>query len=284
MNNSRPLWRDACWPDPCRGHSVGEITQVDVKSNVRSCGCGPKDGCKDCCSGTPVPPRGAEPQEDAPRPTGRDWLTGQRLPQGAQAGPETPRREWPDPTPEMCDSPQFEAVWQCIKKWDIEVPDVYTGYMGATGNHVRAILDSLGQPQAASVSALVERVISDARRSVMSAYRQGREATTTPAMAELIADDLSRRIAAEFDAIAALSPTPAGPWTREQAAAQRAWALKVAGPYFNDGRCSGHHQFNGRYCRDAATSRRWCIHCAGFMLLQALLAATLTADHGRPTP
>lgn len=51
--------------------------------------------------------------------------------------------EWLDPTPEMLASPQFEAVWQCIKSWDINVPAAYSGYMGATGNHVRAILDAL---------------------------------------------------------------------------------------------------------------------------------------------
>jgi hypothetical protein len=50
---------------------------------------------------------------------------------------------WPDPTPAMLDSPQFEAVWQCIKRWDIAVPDAYAGHCGATGNHVRAILDAL---------------------------------------------------------------------------------------------------------------------------------------------
>ncbi len=59
MNSSRPLWRDACWPDPCRGHSVGEVTRVATGPNVRSCGCGPKDGCKECCSGAPVVPGGA---------------------------------------------------------------------------------------------------------------------------------------------------------------------------------------------------------------------------------
>lgn len=52
-------------------------------------------------------------------------------------------RPWPDPSPEMLASPQFEAVWNCIKKWDINVPDAYAGYTGATGNHVRAILDAL---------------------------------------------------------------------------------------------------------------------------------------------
>lgn len=51
--------------------------------------------------------------------------------------------KWPGPTPEMLASPEFEAVWQCIKKWDINVPDAYCGYSGATGNHVRAILDAI---------------------------------------------------------------------------------------------------------------------------------------------
>jgi len=55
----------------------------------------------------------------------------------------TVKRPWPDPTPEMLETPEFEAVWQCIKRWDINVPDVYAGYCGATGNHVRAILDAL---------------------------------------------------------------------------------------------------------------------------------------------
>jgi len=50
---------------------------------------------------------------------------------------------WPSPTPEMLESEEFEAIWQCIKLWDINVPQVYVGYMGATGNHVRAILDAL---------------------------------------------------------------------------------------------------------------------------------------------
>jgi hypothetical protein len=57
------------------------------------------------------------------------------------------RRPWPDPTPEMLKTPEFEAVWQCIKRWDINVPDVYGGYCGATGNHVRAILDALANKQ-----------------------------------------------------------------------------------------------------------------------------------------
>jgi hypothetical protein len=56
---------------------------------------------------------------------------------------EDSRIDWPDPTPEMQASPEFEKVWQCIKRWDINVPGAYVGYSGATGNHVRAILDAL---------------------------------------------------------------------------------------------------------------------------------------------
>lgn len=54
-----------------------------------------------------------------------------------------PTIEWPDPSPEMIASPEFEAIWQVIKTWDIAVPAAYSGYTGATGNHVRAILDGL---------------------------------------------------------------------------------------------------------------------------------------------
>jgi hypothetical protein len=43
----------------------------------------------------------------------------------------------------MLDDPRFNAIWGVIKTWDINVPQVYGGYCGATGNHVRAILDAL---------------------------------------------------------------------------------------------------------------------------------------------
>lgn len=51
--------------------------------------------------------------------------------------------KWPGPTPEMLNDPTFNAIWNVIKSWDINVPDAYSGYCGATGNHVRAILDAL---------------------------------------------------------------------------------------------------------------------------------------------
>ena len=52
--------------------------------------------------------------------------------------------EWPDPTPEMLETPEFNAIWDRIKTWDINVPEVDgDSYTGATGNHVRAILEAL---------------------------------------------------------------------------------------------------------------------------------------------
>jgi hypothetical protein len=57
--------------------------------------------------------------------------------------PEPGPIDWPDPTPANLDDPRFEAIWKTIRTWDINVPRAYAGYCGATGNHVRAILDAL---------------------------------------------------------------------------------------------------------------------------------------------
>ena len=52
-------------------------------------------------------------------------------------------RSWPDPTDAQLSDPRFDAIWDEVKKWDVAVPAAYHGYCGATGNHVRAILDAL---------------------------------------------------------------------------------------------------------------------------------------------
>ena len=49
----------------------------------------------------------------------------------------------PNPTKEELNSPQFEAIWNVIKHWDINVPDYYSGYMSGNGSHVKLILDEL---------------------------------------------------------------------------------------------------------------------------------------------
>jgi hypothetical protein len=73
----------------------------------------------------------------------REMTTNQRT-------PNMTHPEYPYPTPEMLESPEFEAVWQAIKKWDIcRDPTFYiergerTLYHGATGSDVRHILDAL---------------------------------------------------------------------------------------------------------------------------------------------
>lgn len=52
-------------------------------------------------------------------------------------------RGWKDPTPEDLERKDFNAVWDIIKSWDINVPGIYQGYCGASGNHVMAILNAL---------------------------------------------------------------------------------------------------------------------------------------------
>jgi hypothetical protein len=44
-----------------------------------------------------------------------------------------------DPTEEDLERPVFEAIWQAIKKWDIE-RDYGLGRAGATGTDVKTIL------------------------------------------------------------------------------------------------------------------------------------------------
>lgn len=50
-----------------------------------------------------------------------------------------------DPTPEMLENPEFKAIWECIKTWDINIPGAYEGHMAATGDHVAAILNALSR-------------------------------------------------------------------------------------------------------------------------------------------
>lgn len=49
----------------------------------------------------------------------------------------------PNPTPEQLESLEFNAIWDCIKSWDVEVPEFYTGYCAANGSHVVLILNAL---------------------------------------------------------------------------------------------------------------------------------------------
>ncbi|SRR6266576_359004 len=49
----------------------------------------------------------------------------------------------PNPTEEDLNSPTFEAIWNAIKSWDVNVPEHYFGYCGANGSHVMLILNAI---------------------------------------------------------------------------------------------------------------------------------------------
>ena len=51
--------------------------------------------------------------------------------------------KWVNPKDEDLDAEDFELVWNCIKKWDVNVPWAYDGYCHSTGNHVMQILFAL---------------------------------------------------------------------------------------------------------------------------------------------
>lgn len=97
--------------------------------------------CEECArTGTPASTDKCQPGDPGTITTadGDVWYVGEPI----SSEPLKPRH-WPDPTPEMLEDPKFNAIWSAIKTWDINVPEAYGGYCGATGNHVRAILDAL---------------------------------------------------------------------------------------------------------------------------------------------
>jgi len=57
------------------------------------------------------------------------------------------KQTMPDPTEAQLASPEFAAVWEVIKTWDVNVPEFYDGYCGASGSHVVLILNALSAPQ-----------------------------------------------------------------------------------------------------------------------------------------
>ncbi len=49
----------------------------------------------------------------------------------------------PHPTEDDLHDPEFEALWQVVKTWDINVPKYYGGYCGGNGAHVMLLLTAL---------------------------------------------------------------------------------------------------------------------------------------------
>jgi hypothetical protein len=55
-------------------------------------------------------------------------------------------KELPNPTSQMLDNdPYFDAIWDVIKSWDINIPDYYTGYCGGNGSHVTLIYEAIAK-------------------------------------------------------------------------------------------------------------------------------------------
>jgi hypothetical protein len=55
--------------------------------------------------------------------------------------------DMPSPTSEDLESPVFNAIWDVVKGWDVNVPEFYDGYCGANGSHVKLILNALERVQ-----------------------------------------------------------------------------------------------------------------------------------------
>jgi hypothetical protein len=55
-------------------------------------------------------------------------------------------KSMPNPVPGQEFDPMFQAIWQTIKDWDINVPGYYEGYCRATGSHVMLLWNALSQP------------------------------------------------------------------------------------------------------------------------------------------
>lgn len=57
------------------------------------------------------------------------------------------RKEMPSPNKEEIESDLFNAIWEVMKDWDINVPEYYSGYTSGNGSHVKLILDSIKKSQ-----------------------------------------------------------------------------------------------------------------------------------------
>lgn len=50
----------------------------------------------------------------------------------------------PNPTPAMlANDPIWDAIYETIKSWDVNVPAYYNGYCGANGSHATLIYNAV---------------------------------------------------------------------------------------------------------------------------------------------
>jgi len=58
-----------------------------------------------------------------------------------------PHKPMPDPTEAMLKDPVWNAIYDTIKTWDVNVPEFYNGYCGATGSHATLIYEAVRTAQ-----------------------------------------------------------------------------------------------------------------------------------------
>jgi len=59
----------------------------------------------------------------------------------------TPRQPMPDPTEAMLKDPVWNAIYDTIKTWDVNVPEFYNGYCHSTGSHATLIYEAIQKAQ-----------------------------------------------------------------------------------------------------------------------------------------
>jgi len=69
-----------------------------------------------------------------------------------------PNSNYQDPTEDDMRDPEFKAIWEEIKSWDINIPEEYNGYCGASGNHAMAIKNALKKARAEIREAKIKRI------------------------------------------------------------------------------------------------------------------------------
>jgi hypothetical protein len=110
----------------------------------------------------------------------------------------------PNPTEAMLADPIWEAIWQTIKSWDVNVPGYYEGYCGADGSHVTLIYEALARQARPASDGLVERC----RGIFDAAYEAYDEQLRNPAGSSVSPELAAARVIA--DRITALEASPVG--------------------------------------------------------------------------
>ena len=69
---------------------------------------------------------------------------------------EDEKIEFENPTSDMVGSPEFNAVWDLIKSWEIKIPGFDS--KNADGTHVKVILDAIKDSRPSTVREIVRKL------------------------------------------------------------------------------------------------------------------------------